>query len=193
MKQLQSKFFIDLRCLAHANVRVIRSVVAVTGLAGHAFGCWRSRDTYKMWLKDFLPADVNNVRIMTYGYDSSLIRGTKSGTRLIDHRRNFIQQLENSRSKAKVYRCWVGFTLLLTIFRSSESAHHIPGAQFGRHPDISSKHLLTIKVDFRLIDTAMSRRHWLSRTGILITSPFLIQHPGSSFLEPHTMVFRLTT
>jgi hypothetical protein len=26
-----------------------------------------------MWLKDFLPQDVKNVRIMTYGYDSSLI------------------------------------------------------------------------------------------------------------------------
>jgi len=77
-------------------------VVAVTGLAGHAFGSWRNRDTCKMWLKDFLPEDVKNVRIMTYGYDSSLVRGVKSETRLVDYRRNFIQQLENSRSAAEV-------------------------------------------------------------------------------------------
>jgi hypothetical protein len=79
------------------------SVVAVTGLAGHAFGSWRSRETHKMWLKDFLPKDIGNIRIMTYGYDSSLI-GPETNARLIDYRRNFIQQLKNSRSSAQVCR-----------------------------------------------------------------------------------------
>jgi len=55
-----------------------------------------------MWLKDFLPNDVKNVRIMTYGYDSSLIQGANNDTRLLDYKRNFIEQLENSRSSAKV-------------------------------------------------------------------------------------------
>jgi hypothetical protein len=44
------------------------SVIAVTGLAGHAFGSWRNRETQAMWLRDFLPKDVRNIRIMTYGY-----------------------------------------------------------------------------------------------------------------------------
>jgi hypothetical protein len=76
--------------------------VAVTGLAGHAFESWRSRDTHRMWLKDFLPADVKDVRIMTYGYDSNFIRREQGRMRLVDYRRNFIQQLENSRRGFKV-------------------------------------------------------------------------------------------
>lgn len=74
----------------------------MTGLAGHAFESWRHRDTHKMWLKDFLPEDVKHVRIMTYGYDSSLVQRRGSDIRLVDYRRNFIQQFENSRRNAKV-------------------------------------------------------------------------------------------
>jgi hypothetical protein len=55
-----------------------------------------------MWLKDFLPLDVKDVRIMTYGYDSNLIGGEKSGMRLVDDRRSFIEQLENSRHGIEV-------------------------------------------------------------------------------------------
>ncbi|KAF8545022.1 hypothetical protein BDD12DRAFT_800667 [Trichophaea hybrida] len=68
---------------------------------GHAFGSWRSRVTRRMWLKDFLPMDVKNIRVMTYGYDSSLVRGERSHARLSDYRRSLIQQLEISRSSAK--------------------------------------------------------------------------------------------
>jgi hypothetical protein len=73
-------------------------VVAVTGLAGHAFGSWKSRETHQMWLKDFLPKRVKNI-----GYDSSLVGCEKSESELSDYRRNFIQQLENSRSAVEVY------------------------------------------------------------------------------------------
>lgn len=73
----------------------------MTGLAGHAFDSWRSRKTRRMWLTDFLPLDVKNIRIMTYGYDSSL--GTReSSMKMVDYRSHFIQQLKNSRGDAKV-------------------------------------------------------------------------------------------
>jgi len=52
-----------------------------------------------MWLKDFLPEDVKNVRVMTYGYHS---RYERSGTILASYLRSFIQQLENSRRTAMV-------------------------------------------------------------------------------------------
>jgi hypothetical protein len=77
------------------------SVIAVTGLAGHAYGSWRSRENHKMWLKDFLPHDVEKIRILSYGYDSNLI-GHTTGSRLIDYQRHFIQQLENARSLDQV-------------------------------------------------------------------------------------------
>jgi len=55
-----------------------------------------------MWLKDFLPHDVRNIRVMVYGYDSSLTGASTDDSRLIDYRRNFIQKLQNSRSSAEV-------------------------------------------------------------------------------------------
>jgi hypothetical protein len=115
---------------------VIFSIVAVTGLAGHAFGSWRNRSTRTMWLKDFLPRDVNKVRIMTYGYDSLIHSGN------IDYRRNFIEQLTNSRSEAKVTFYRDPFEALKPIiFCAAGSAAHFPRAQFGGHIDTSSKQL----------------------------------------------------
>jgi hypothetical protein len=113
-----------LHCLVHADEGVNYSVIAVTGLAGHAFESWRNCDTHKTWLKDFLPRDVKNVRIMTYGYDSGLVGSGKCDMRLIDYRRNFIQQLENSRSTAKVCKYLfpaTEFVLLLMFIRIGPS------------------------------------------------------------------------
>jgi hypothetical protein len=60
------------------------SIVAVTGLAGHAFGSWKSRTQNKMWLRDFLPegleARQDNVRILTFGYDSALKDSTSTSS-----------------------------------------------------------------------------------------------------------------
>jgi hypothetical protein len=78
-------------------------VIAVTGLAGHSFGSWRSRKTHLMWLKDFLPKDVKNIRIMTYGYNSSLIN-SKRDAKLSNSKKHFIERLESARDSAKVYK-----------------------------------------------------------------------------------------
>jgi len=100
------------------------SVVAVTGLAGHAFGSWRSRETHLMWLKDFLPKHIKNIRIMTYGYNSSLVEDTKSTLRLADYRSNFIQQLENARSSAEVYNNCLFHPIFLT---PADAVNCLPG------------------------------------------------------------------
>ncbi|KAA8895135.1 hypothetical protein FN846DRAFT_785438, partial [Sphaerosporella brunnea] len=70
-------------------------IIAITGLAGHAFGSWQNRETQAMWLHDFLPGHFENARIMTYGYNSSLLE--PNGANLTDHRRGFIQELYNAR------------------------------------------------------------------------------------------------
>jgi hypothetical protein len=49
-----------------------------------------------MWLQDFLPKDFKNVRIMSYGYNSSLDSDANNG--LLDFRRHLVQQLENARN-----------------------------------------------------------------------------------------------
>jgi len=79
----------------------IHSVIAITGLGGHAFNSWRSHiDTPRpidrpMWLCDFLPERFPKARIMTYGYESSL--KMSNGANMTDYRRGFIQCLQNCR------------------------------------------------------------------------------------------------
>lgn len=54
-----------------------------------------------MWLKDFLPKDFEtNVRILTYGYNSSLKESGKRG--LLEYRRTFVQNLTNARNSPMV-------------------------------------------------------------------------------------------
>ena len=55
-----------------------------------------------MWLKDFLPYDIPNIRIMTYGYDSSLVGSSRTNSRLLDYQRSFTQEIENARSSVPV-------------------------------------------------------------------------------------------
>ncbi|KAF8542993.1 hypothetical protein BDD12DRAFT_875508 [Trichophaea hybrida] len=64
---------------------VVADVIAVTGLAGHAFGSWRNSEAGNMWLKDFLPEDIKGIRIMTYGYNSSLTENVTD--EFLDYRR----------------------------------------------------------------------------------------------------------
>ncbi|TGZ77414.1 hypothetical protein EX30DRAFT_297530, partial [Ascodesmis nigricans] len=47
-------------------------IIAVTGLAGHALGSWRSSDRHTVWLRDFLPRDIPTCRILTFGYESTV-------------------------------------------------------------------------------------------------------------------------
>ncbi|KAF8543475.1 hypothetical protein BDD12DRAFT_874572 [Trichophaea hybrida] len=122
--------FHDLTPLNTPDDEIIADVVAVTGLAGHAFGSWRSRETHLMWLKDFLPKDIKKLRIMTYGYNSSLVGGTKSARRMSDYRSNFIQQLENARSFAEnrpivfLGHSLGGILILQTLVELNRSPHH---------------------------------------------------------------------
>ncbi|CCA75635.1 related to kinesin light chain, partial [Serendipita indica DSM 11827] len=47
----------------------IVDIVAIHGLQGHRENTWMT-DGGTLWLRDFLPADLSNARILTYGYDA---------------------------------------------------------------------------------------------------------------------------
>jgi hypothetical protein len=51
---------------------ILASVVAVHGLGGHRLGTWTDKRTGCLWLRDSLPSELPNARIMSYGYDSKL-------------------------------------------------------------------------------------------------------------------------
>lgn len=50
----------------------LKSIIAVTGLGGHAFGSFKQSGGSYMWLRDSLPTDVPNARVLIFGYDSAL-------------------------------------------------------------------------------------------------------------------------
>jgi hypothetical protein len=73
------------------------SIVAVTGLAGHAFGSWRGKgDFSRMWLQDFFSEDLPSCRTMIYGHNSALFN---NGIHQIkDYNLGFIRELTRVRS-----------------------------------------------------------------------------------------------
>ncbi|KAK1964787.1 hypothetical protein LY78DRAFT_748137 [Colletotrichum sublineola] len=47
-------------------------IIAVPGLGSHPLGSWKSPYSNDVWLRDFLPKDVPNIRVLIYGYDTTL-------------------------------------------------------------------------------------------------------------------------
>ncbi len=54
-----------------------------------------------MWLRDYLPNDVKNVRVLTYGYNSQL-QGNEARSSLLSHSKNFIHRLREMRKVTEV-------------------------------------------------------------------------------------------
>lgn len=69
--------------LKYGFVDVIHSIIAISGLSGHAFGSFKQRGGHFMWLRDGLPKDLPNTRIFVYGYDTQL-QGSSSVQSLTD-------------------------------------------------------------------------------------------------------------
>jgi len=61
---------------------VLYSIVAIHGLNGHAIHTWEYDDNIGrrfMWLRDSLPEQFPDARIMTYGYNANVLRGISPG------------------------------------------------------------------------------------------------------------------
>ena len=83
------------------------SIVAITGLAGHAYGSWKVRNGNYMWLQHSLPDDLaklGSVRIMTYGYNTALTEVTRRVDSLDGLADEFLDYLLHARSKVR-HRC----------------------------------------------------------------------------------------
>jgi hypothetical protein len=76
------------------------SIVAVHGLGGHAIKTWTSRNG-KQWLKDFLPKDTPDARIMTFGYDARVL-DSRSVIGMMENANNLLTNLRFRRSSLEV-------------------------------------------------------------------------------------------
>jgi hypothetical protein len=90
------------------------SVVAVTGLDGHAYGSWRGRgDLAEMWLRDFFSEDFPDCRTMIYGYNSKL--NHHSFHTIQDYVQDLLLALKLARKTAEVYSLNLDFLALYTF------------------------------------------------------------------------------
>ena len=79
----------------------MRSVIAITGLDGHAYGSWRGKGSLgRMWLRDFLCKDLPYCRVMIYGYNSKL---SEHGIdTIMDYGRGLQEELKKVRATEQV-------------------------------------------------------------------------------------------
>ncbi len=75
--------------------------VVVCGLGGHAFGSFKEKGTPYMWLRDSLPQDLPNLRILLYGYESGLA-GSESTLNISGVAGTFVGHLHELRSQSEV-------------------------------------------------------------------------------------------
>ena len=73
-------------------------IIALTGLAGHAFGSWAASP--HMWLRDYLPNDLPKARVLLYGYKITLA-GSQSKNILTDLTSNFVAKFHTMRSLSR--------------------------------------------------------------------------------------------
>ncbi|KAI9654773.1 MAG: hypothetical protein M1821_005767 [Bathelium mastoideum] len=66
-------------------------IIAITGLAGHAYGSWATQDGF-LWLRDALPLDFPHARVLTYGYPSQ-IHDNEAKSVVTDYAGAFVQRI----------------------------------------------------------------------------------------------------
>ena len=89
------------RSWSSAYSNVYSSIVAVHGLCGDAYETWTEDTGGKLWLRDFLPSQVPNTRIMSYGYDS-FFAFSKSEIELGDIAADLLNRLNDERGTQEV-------------------------------------------------------------------------------------------
>jgi hypothetical protein len=77
----------------------LKSIVFVHGLDGHPVKTWSAKDVY--WPKDLLGPGVQNVRILTFGYDATAAKAFErvNQNNLHDHAQALVSDLRGQRKK----------------------------------------------------------------------------------------------
>jgi hypothetical protein len=66
--------------------------VAVHGLGGDAINSWTHQKSKAFWLRDFLPHQIPDARIMTFGYNADIAFG-QSTAEIVDHAKSLLASL----------------------------------------------------------------------------------------------------
>ncbi|KAI5816149.1 hypothetical protein BZA77DRAFT_344455 [Pyronema omphalodes] len=149
-------------------------IIAVTGLSAHAFGSWRSPDKAdRMWLRDFLPRDFPDIRVITWGYYSSIL-DARSTTSIAAISRDFLEDVKQVRAKEvtvhRIFLCLLivhhdilgGLVLQKALVDASKSnseeekAFHQSNEHFLRDLGTGSDYLFELQKDFGICHESMN-------------------------------------
>lgn len=80
------------------------SIIAITGLDGHAYGSWVGKGrTHRMWLRHFLRKDLPSCRTMIYGYNSKLVgKHSQNTSQIADFGKELMDTLSGVRTTTEV-------------------------------------------------------------------------------------------
>ena len=81
-------------------ISLLFSIVAVHGLSGDWERTWTDEDG-QLWLRDFLPSQLPNARIMSYGYNSETVF-SKAITDIDDEAAMLLDWLDGERQSEKI-------------------------------------------------------------------------------------------
>ncbi|KAK0716193.1 hypothetical protein B0H67DRAFT_645841 [Lasiosphaeris hirsuta] len=117
---------------------VVADIIAITGMDGHAYGSWMSREGHgDMWLRNFLSRDFPYCRTMIYGYESKLL--ATNINELQEYGRLFLTEIEKIRDnidlqqRPLIFIChsYGGIILSYSLVQSSNA--HTVDNQAARH------------------------------------------------------------
>jgi hypothetical protein len=91
--------------LSVIDCSVTTSIVAVHGLGGNAINTWTHPKSQKFWLRDFLPQQIPDSRIMTFGYNADVAFG-QSTAEIVDHAKGLLASLVDKREESEVRKTW---------------------------------------------------------------------------------------
>ena len=77
-------------------------MVAVPGLASHALGSWKSPSNSDVWLRDYLPKDLPDIRVILYGYKTELL-GNESKDSIEDLGLRFLESVISFRHETVLF------------------------------------------------------------------------------------------
>jgi len=78
----------------------------VHGLNGHREKSWTDSESKVLWLRDLLPLQLPNARVLTFGYDADTLKLSPSVSQfsLNDHAVSLVDELLRVRAEPEVVR-----------------------------------------------------------------------------------------
>lgn len=100
------------------------SIIAIPGLATNAIWTFRPKSQAEIWLRDLLPKDISNCRVLLYGYDSKVIGSsdTSAAPQVAQSMGNSITRFRQ-KTNVGLANCCVKFIWSLTLLDPSSSNH----------------------------------------------------------------------